>query len=164
MCGGTEPGSASPGAGSVGIRPAGSDPGGFAVRFRTPRRVERKPAVLRGWSIGRKAVLRSSVLIPDEKGQQVAQHCDNGCGRFDHKPVELVGIKPAFPPGVVSRNAGESWAGLRWLWCDRCRTAKAQTTCTSAAGQGCRSPTTFGWMGTSRRWASVVQFASIELT
>jgi hypothetical protein len=117
VCGGTEPGSASPGAGSVGIRPAGSDPGGFAVRFRTPRRVERKPAVLRGWSIGRKAVLRSSVLIPDEKGQQVAQHCDNGCGRFDHKPVELVGIKPAFPPGVVSRSAGESWAGLG---CDGC--------------------------------------------
>jgi hypothetical protein len=115
VCGGTEPGSASPGAGSVGIRPAGSDPGGFAVRFRTPRRVERKPAVLRVWSIGRKAVPRSSVSIPDEKGQQVAQHCDHGCGRFDHMPVELVGIKPAFPPGVVSRNAGESWAGLGWV-------------------------------------------------
>ena len=117
MCGGTEPGSASPGAGSVGIRPAGSDPGGFAVRFRTPRRVERKPAVLRVWSIGRKAVPRSSVSIPDEKGQQVAQHCDHGCGRFDHMPVELVGIKPAFPPGVVSRNAGESGVGLGWAGC-----------------------------------------------
>jgi hypothetical protein len=31
-------------------------------------------------------------------------------------PVELVGIKPAFPPGVVSRNAGESGAGAGLGW------------------------------------------------
>jgi hypothetical protein len=105
---------------------------------------EKQSAVLKVWSIGRKGVLLSSLPIPDEKGQQVAQHCDHGCGRFHHKQVELVGIKPVLLFGVVSRNAGQSGAGPLGLWCDRCRTARAQTTCTSAAGQGCRSRSTFG--------------------
>jgi hypothetical protein len=85
-------------------------------------------------------------------------------GSFDHKQVELKGIRPVLLLGVVSRNAGESGAGPRRRWCDRCPTAKAETTCTSAAGQGCWSRTTFDWMGKSRSWTSVVQFASIGLT
>ena len=126
-----------------------------------PERFQKQPAALDVWNHGRKGALPS---LLSRKVSRLSSIATTVGGSFDHKQMELKGIRPVLVLGVVSRNAGESGAGPRRRWCDRCPTAKAETTCTSAAGQGFWSRTTFDWMGKSRRWTSVVQFASIGLT
>lgn len=104
---------------------------------RTVRKTACRFGYLEYWPQG------SAPITLVEKGQQVAQHCDHSWPQLRFEAGGVEGNQPKLLPGVVSRNAGESEAGRRRRRRDRCPTAKAETPCTSAAGQKCRSRTTF---------------------